>query len=109
MIILGFTIDQKDFGACCIQKILLTEDISNDKITQEDESFLVKNSTSGETHRVSFGSDEVLPSCSCYDWEKNLMLCKHIMAAMPNCKDITWESFAPTSCVLQFQIFQKRR
>ena len=69
------------------------------KITQEDELFLVKNSTSGETHRVSFGSDEVLPSCSCYDWEKNLMLCEHVMAIMPSCKDIIWESFAPASCV----------
>ena len=30
-----------------MKKLLLTEYISNDKITQEDELFLVKNSTSG--------------------------------------------------------------
>ena len=81
--------------AHCIQKISLAEDISNDKITQEDELFLVKSSTSGETYRVNFGSDEVLPSCSCYDWKKNLMLCKHMMAVMRCRKDITWESLAP--------------
>ena len=85
----------KRLVAHCIQKISLGEDISNDKITQEDELFLVKSSTSGETYRVNFGSDEVLPSCSCYDWKKNLMLCKHMMAVMRCRKDITWESLAP--------------
>ena len=48
----------KRFAARCIQKISLAEDISNDKITQEDELFLVKSSTSGETYRVNFGSDK---------------------------------------------------
>ena len=96
MIIFGFTIEQKDLGLiCCIQKISLTEDISNDKISQEDELFLAKSSTSGEKHRVSFRSDEVLPSCYCYDWKKKLMLCKHTTAVMLCCKDITWESLAP--------------
>ena len=85
----------KRFMAHCIQKTSLAEDISNDKITQEDELDLVKSSTSGETYGVNFGSDEVLPSCSCYDWKKNLMLCKHMMALMRCRKDITWESLAP--------------
>ena len=85
----------KRFVAHFIRKISLAEDISNDKIKQEDELFLLKSSISGETYRVSFGSDEVLPSCSCYDWKKNLMLCKDIMAVMRCCKDITWESLAP--------------
>ena len=74
--------------AHCLQNISLVEDISNDKITQEGELFLVKSSKSGETYRVNFGSDEVLPSCFCYDWKKNLMLCKHMMAVMRCCKDI---------------------
>ena len=85
----------KGFVAHCIQKISLAEDISNDKITQEDELFLVKSSTSGETYRVNFGSDEVLPSCSFYDWKKNLMLCKYMIAVMRCCKGITGESLAP--------------
>ena len=85
----------KRLVAHCIQKISLAEDISNDKITQEDELFLVKSSTSGETYRVNFGSDEVLLSCSFYDWKKNLMLCKYVMAVMRCCKDIIWESLAP--------------
>ena len=74
---------------------MLAEGISNDKIIQEDELFLVKSPKSGETYSVNFGSNEVLPSCSCYDWKKNLMLCKHMKAVMRYCKDITWESFAP--------------
>ena len=81
----------------CIQKISLAEDISNDKMTQEDELLLVKSSTSGETYRVNFGSNEVLSSCSSYDWKKVLMLCKHMMAITRCCKDIniTWELLAP--------------
>ena len=50
----------KRLVAHCIQKISLAEDISNDKITPEDELFLVKSSTSGEKYRVNFGIDEVL-------------------------------------------------
>ena len=80
--------------ARCIQKISLAEDILNDKITQEDELFLVKSSTSGETYHINSGSDELLPSCSCYNWKKSLMLCNHMMALMRCCKDITWESLA---------------
>ena len=82
----------------CIQKISLAEDISsNDKITQEDELLVAKSSTSGKTYRVNFGSDEVLSSCSSYDWKKNLMLCKHMMAITQCCIDINiiWESHAP--------------
>ena len=45
MIIFGLTI--KICSSGFMKKILLTEYISNDKITQEDELFLVKNSTSG--------------------------------------------------------------
>ena len=85
----------KRFMDHCIRKILLAEDISNDKIRQEDELFLVKSSTSGKTCRINFGSDEILPSCSCYDWKKNVMQCKHVMAVMRCCKDITWVSLAP--------------
>ena len=55
----------------------------------------MRSSTSGETCRINLRSDEVLPSCSCYDWKKNLMLCKHMMAVMRCRKDITWESLAP--------------
>ena len=69
----------------------------------EDESFLVKSSTSGEMYRVNFGSDEVLPSRSCYDWKKNLMLGKNIMGVMLCCKDITWELLAPAYKIPTFQ------
>ena len=68
--------------AHCTRKISLAEDILNDKIRQEDELFLVKSSTSGEAYHVNFGRDKVLPSCSCYEWKKNLMLCKRMMAVM---------------------------
>ena len=85
----------KRFVVHCIRKTSLPEDISNHKIRQEGELFLVNSSTSGETYRANFGSDEVLPSCSCYDWKKNLILCKHMMAVMRCYKDITWESLAP--------------
>ena len=92
---LQFCLFLATYSKTVVHVVYKRHDISNDKITQEDELYLVKSSTSGETHRVSFSSDEVLSSCSCYDWEKNLMLCKHIIAVMLCCKDITWESLAP--------------
>ena len=49
----------KRFVAHCIRKI--AEDISADKMRQEDESVLVKNSTSGGTCCVNVRSGEVLP------------------------------------------------
>ena len=70
VIILGFTIDHKDLWLMLYTNDIVNRRYFDDKITQEDKLFLIKNSTSKETHRVSFGSDEVLPSCSCYDWEK---------------------------------------
>ena len=79
VIIPGFTIDEKDLWLMLYTKYIVKRRSFEWKITAERWIVFGESSTSGKTHRVSFGSDEVLPSCFCYDWEKRLMLCKHII------------------------------
>ena len=31
-------------------------------------------------YEVSFGNENVMPSCTCYDWQNSPYLCKHFFA-----------------------------
>ena len=85
--------DEKHFSLMLYTNISLTEDLSNDKITQEDELFLVKTRHQEKrTVSVSVATKFYLHVAATIG--KKIMLCKHIMAVMPCCKDIIWESFA---------------
>jgi len=41
-------------------------------------------------YRVTFGDELEFPMCTCYDWKKYLVPCKHMLAI---CKNIDGESF----------------
>ena len=53
-------------------------------VDQEKGEFSVRSQReSTEFYRVAFGTDAdptVLPSCECYDWERNRLPCKHFFA-----------------------------
>ena len=44
------------------------------------------------TYNVYLGSDEHPPQCSCPDWRKNLLPCKHMCGILRLMAGVTWES-----------------
>ena len=62
---------------------------------EENKTYEVKSSkANNEWYEVWFGDDCSLPWCTCHDWQKNLMPCKHMISIINNVEDITWESFS---------------
>lgn len=59
-------------------------------------SFKVSGQTPSQQHTVSFGSESRMPSCTCEDWQKNLLLCKHFCAVFNLVPGCSWDSLCVT-------------
>ena len=62
----------------------VTSDMIDSVKSWTDNAFTVKSSdfTSNKSFIVDFGSDETFCSCSCPDYRRNRMLCKHFFAVI---------------------------
>lgn len=67
------------------------------EINQEKGIFEVTK-TSGGKHRVSFGNDnpESMPSCTCQDWTKWNIPCKHFFAVFKHKPEWQWDKLPTT-------------
>eukprot|EP00794_Sanderia_malayensis_P018369 gene18369-20216_t len=45
-----------------------------------------------ESYTVSFGNDELMPSCSCLEWGKSAYLCKHFFAVFKRFPSWSWNA-----------------
>ncbi|XP_051503118.1 uncharacterized protein si:dkey-31c13.1 isoform X1 [Myxocyprinus asiaticus] len=64
-------------------------------ITSADKAvFNVKSQTSQEEYQVNFGSDEQMPSCTCLDWQENLLPCQHFCAVLNLVPGWNWENLS---------------
>ena len=70
---------------------------SNEDIQTEhsDGRFKVA-SASGKVHKVDFGKETGVPSCTCLDWMRFHIPCKHFFAIFINETDWSWYSLPPT-------------
>ena len=48
--------------------------------------------TPGAVYAINLGSEEILPSCTCLDFEKHGWICKHFLAVFEHSPNISWES-----------------
>ena len=53
-------------------------------------------SASGKVHKVDFGKETGVPSCTCLDWMRFHIPCKHFFAIFSNETDSSWYSLPPT-------------
>lgn len=65
---------------------------SVDITTLEDEGCFEVKKTSGGTHTVDFGSNAGSPSCSCKDWIRWHIPCKHFFGIFANFSEWNWNS-----------------
>ena len=71
------------------RKILSPEDITD---TDSDNGIFSVHGKSGYTHTVDFGSQAGKPSCTCQDWARNNIPCKHFFCVFINKGGWGWSS-----------------
>ncbi|XP_056157131.1 uncharacterized protein LOC130131474 isoform X2 [Lampris incognitus] len=59
-------------------------------------SFKVNSQIPPQQCTVYFGSESRMPSCTCKDWHKNLLPCKHFCAVFNLVPGSSWDSFCLT-------------
>lgn len=69
--------------------------IPADNITKEaDRIFTVKSVDSTNTYTVDFGV--IMPSCSCEDWGRHHIPCKHMLSIFQHVDEFDWEALPAT-------------
>ncbi len=70
-------------------------DIANDMVQLVSSGvFDVQSSAGGNRYKVIFGDDHTLPKCTCLDWRRNKLLCKHFCACMKAFPEWGWENLS---------------
>jgi len=66
---------------------------ANDVIELDHDTFSVKSqSEPSKYHTVYFGDDEDMPCCTCRDWARHLLPCKHFFAIFQQVSGWGWEN-----------------
>ena len=81
----------------CMDRVRKSSKFKNEDIQTEhsDGRFKVA-SASGKVHKVDFGKERGVPSCTCLDWMRFHIPCKHFFAIFSNKTDWSWYSLPPT-------------
>ena len=81
----------------CMDRMRKSSKFKNEDIQTEhsDGRFKVA-SASGKVHKVDFGKETGIPSCTCLDWMRFHIPCKHFFAIFSNETDWSWYSLPPT-------------
>ncbi|XP_078700653.1 uncharacterized protein LOC144927209 [Branchiostoma floridae x Branchiostoma belcheri] len=62
-------------------------------VNKGDGVFQVKSSSQSTYHTISFGTNNTMPSCTCTDWMRYKLPCKHLCAVFQHVPEWGWESF----------------
>ena len=57
-------------------------------------TFHVRSQSTNDIHNVSLGDKTNLPNCSCDDWRRSLMPCKHMFTILDHVDGVTWTSIS---------------
>jgi len=77
----------------CLSRIRKADRFTNESVEQMDGSgqFMVK-SASGKQHTLKFISDNNMPECTCKDWTRWHIPCKHFFAVFNHFPNWKWTS-----------------
>eukprot|EP00794_Sanderia_malayensis_P004341 gene4341-4918_t len=83
----------------CLEKIDLANKIPASHVRMIGMGSFVVASNSRcslpEEYNVSFGDEETMPSCTCYDWRHSAYPCKHFFAVFQKFPVWSWEALSP--------------
>ena len=84
----------KKYVKHCLERISKVEQIdSNDiQVIERNRLFKVESSSKEIFHQLDLGNKCSFPTCTCHDWKKHLMPCKHFLALFEHKTGISWNS-----------------
>ena len=85
------------FTRHCAERITSAKAIKKSDIevrSMENLIFQVHSSSSNDVYTITLGDKMTMPQCTCEDWGKNLMPCKHMFAIMDHIECVSWQSFS---------------
>ena len=86
------------FTKYCIERLTPADKIKVKNINQQKICdkyiFSLKSSTTSDVYLVDLGNGENLPSCTCIDWKKTLLPCKHMLAVITKWDGMSWLSIS---------------
>ena len=84
----------KKYVKHCLERINKVEQIdSNDiQVIERNRLFKVESSSKEIFHQLDLGNKCSFPTCTCHDWKKHLMPCKHFLALFEHKTGISWNS-----------------
>lgn len=69
---------------------------SQEDVTVHGDGVFSVKSPTAEYHKICFGSHTTMPSCTCEDWQRNLLPCKHFCAVFCMVQEWSWEKLGVT-------------
>ena len=85
------------FTKHCLDRIASSKNIRKSDVVVEDKeknNFRVRSVGQNNLYSVCLGDDSSLPTCTCDDWRRTLMPCKHMFAIINNVYGMSWKSFS---------------
>ena len=84
----------KKYVKHCLERITKVEQIdsNNVQVIETNSLFKVKSSSKKIFHQLDLGDKCSFPTCTCHDWMKHLMPCKHFLALFEHKSGISWNS-----------------
>ena len=83
------------FTKHCVDRLSSANTIKRKDISGSDRDlFLVNSSVQDVKYTVSLGDDISFPNCTCEDWRKTLMPCKHMLAVISLVDGFEWTSIS---------------
>ena len=98
----------KKYVKHCLERISKVEQIdSNDiQVIERNRLFKVESSSKEIFHQLDLGNKCSFPTCTCHDWKKHLMPCKHFLALFDDKTGICWNSLADIYFNIDYEVFQ---
>ena len=85
----------------CLERIARVQNITSEQVKEIESDvgfisrkFQVKSMSKEGYHKVCLGDKHALPPCTCKDWKKFLMPCKHFLAVFEHAQDVSCNSLS---------------
>ena len=85
----------------CLERIARVQNKTSEQVKEIESDvgfisrkFQVKSMSKEGYHKICLGDKHALPTCTCKDWKKFLMPCKHFLAVFEHAEGVSWNSLS---------------
>ena len=88
----------------CVERLTSAGSVKDEHVTLDEsckKTFLVNSSNVNDIYMVYLGNENNFPSCTCADWRKSLLPCKHMLSiVIKGVQAASWNSYPKSTGLL---------